>query len=371
MSEPILSFCIPVYNQTDLVEKLVCQILSYNGNDIEVVISDDCSTENIYEMLVKIGDSRVKYFRNEKNLGHDLNIVTSFRKARGEYGFLLRARDGVVVKNIERIIEVIRKEGPISYITGEAIDENNKFRIKYAESKLIIDREDCLRLHYSLYVHPSGSIYNIRMLDLDRIEYFIKKNIDTKYSFIVHNLFRVYLSRQGRFYVLDIPTWIYTDTSKAKDIAVNKGQNGASVYSSELIMRRYIAELRWIFDILEDGMEELQISIISVFRTYIYQITWGQKRRNSNRGIINHYQINPVNSSVKNDTDEMLKITSRIMTEYGIMEKIVSNIEKCLKRATFKNIILGGIKYAGACLLDFVHIKWIYDLWRKNREIKF
>ena len=138
METPILSFCIPVYNQVHMVEKVVKQILLYPEDDIEIVISDDCSTEDIQGMLEKIGDKRIKYFRNSDNLGHDLNIIRSFKRAKGTYGFLLRARDGVVPDSIKEIIRIIKREQPVSYLTGEAIDEEAKWKIRYSESKMII-----------------------------------------------------------------------------------------------------------------------------------------------------------------------------------------------------------------------------------------
>lgn len=48
-----ISFCIPVYNQTELVRQCIRSIIEYKGLDIEIVISDDCSTENIEELVVK------------------------------------------------------------------------------------------------------------------------------------------------------------------------------------------------------------------------------------------------------------------------------------------------------------------------------
>ena len=62
--ETVISFCITVYNQSELVKKCIDSIVSYKGNDIEIVVSDDNSSENIRELLYTYHDDRIKYYVN-------------------------------------------------------------------------------------------------------------------------------------------------------------------------------------------------------------------------------------------------------------------------------------------------------------------
>lgn len=327
--------------------------------------------EDIQGMLEKIGDKRIKYFRNSDNLGHDLNIIRSFKRAKGTYGFLLRARDGVVPDSIKEIIRIIKREQPVSYLTGEAIDEEAKWKIRYSESKMIIERNECLKAHYSLYVHPSGSIYNIKLLDLDNIEQFLKENIETKFSFIAHNLFRSALSIYGNFYILKMPTWIYTNTEKSKDIAVNRMSNGFSVYSSELIIRRYNAECKWIKQIMANEADLLCYALIHLFKEYLYQVTWGQRRRNRNPGIVAHYQIVPTKSNIRNDTKKIYALLCEHMKDVSLNREDFLTVKKETKRIIFNNSTYGRFRYLMACLLDAMHIKPIFDTWRRKHENKY
>lgn len=59
-----LSICIPTYNRAEVVYKTVRNILNYNGNNIEIVVSNNCSSDNTEELLLEIKDKRVKYFKN-------------------------------------------------------------------------------------------------------------------------------------------------------------------------------------------------------------------------------------------------------------------------------------------------------------------
>lgn len=122
---PILSICIPVYNQKSILRDCISEVLKYEGNDIEVVINDNSSEDNLEELVNEFSDSRLQYFRNNTNIGHDLNIIQSFKNSRAKYAFLLRTKDRLFSYAIPKIIERIIKNPNLSYITGNAIDENN------------------------------------------------------------------------------------------------------------------------------------------------------------------------------------------------------------------------------------------------------
>lgn len=368
MNRPIISFCIPVFNQVELVKKLVTQILTYKNNDIEIVISDDCSSENIEGMLNEFNDCRVKYYRNKDNLGHDLNIIQTFRRASSNYGFLLRTRDGVVVDNVEKIVEVLRLNPNISYLTGDALDEEGKYRIRYAKEQLIIDPLNCINAHFSLYIHPSGSIYNIGLLNLDAIEALINNTIHNKYGFIAHNLMRLSLALNGQFCILDYPTWVYTNTEKAKDVAVNKLTNGNSVYSSELILQRFITELEWVNYLMNNQKVLFVESLLKLFKLYLYLITWGQKRNNTNPGIKAHYQIVTRKSDIKKDTGALYGILESFLSKSSFSNEELKLLFKKIKKDMFKNNTYGRFRYCCACVLDFLNLMPFFDRLRRMHE---
>ena len=216
-----ISFCIPVYNQTELVRQCIRSIIEYKGLRIEIVISDDCSTENIEELVRQIDDPRVRYYKNADNLGHDRNIIASFSLCEGGICiFLLRSRDKIIASQIPCLIDAINRFPNASYITTSALDENKKHgKIVYNENKVFEKGIQALKANNNLYVHPSGSAYKREMMDLKSIDQFIKKEVRSKFGFIVHNLMRIELSQKGDFVILKDFVWIYTTTTRAKDNA--------------------------------------------------------------------------------------------------------------------------------------------------------
>ena len=78
---PRVSIQIPTYNQQDYLSKAIESCLAQDYPHLEIVISDDCSTDDTALIVKGFNDPRIRYFRNEVNLGR----VGNYRKALYEY----------------------------------------------------------------------------------------------------------------------------------------------------------------------------------------------------------------------------------------------------------------------------------------------
>jgi len=77
-----VSIAITAYNQAHYIGQAVESALAQDYPNLEVVVSDNHSTDPIQEVMARYtSDPRVKYFRNETNLG----MIGNFRKALYEY----------------------------------------------------------------------------------------------------------------------------------------------------------------------------------------------------------------------------------------------------------------------------------------------
>jgi glycosyltransferase involved in cell wall biosynthesis len=82
-----------------LLPKTLDSIQGQSFTDFEWIISDDCSTDNTQEICLEYArhDSRIKYFRNDHNLGMPGNLNVSLKKAQGNY--LANLHDGDVYRS--------------------------------------------------------------------------------------------------------------------------------------------------------------------------------------------------------------------------------------------------------------------------------
>ncbi len=113
VKKPFFSIAIPTYNRASDLQFAIYCILYQSFSDFEIVISDNCSTDNTKEILGKLKDKRINYYRNKKNVSFAQNVKEVVRHAKGEYVFLHGDDDVLIHKNsLEKIHEDIVKYNP-------------------------------------------------------------------------------------------------------------------------------------------------------------------------------------------------------------------------------------------------------------------
>ena len=81
-----LSVLIPVYNEKNTIQQCLDAVLNSRiGNlELEVIISDNNSTDGTKEILAKIDDKRVKILFRENNNGKGANIKNALKESKGD-----------------------------------------------------------------------------------------------------------------------------------------------------------------------------------------------------------------------------------------------------------------------------------------------
>ena len=93
-----ISICIPQYNRIQYLLKSLRQIELQEYTDIEIVISDDGSTDDTESEIKKLQLNYkypVIFSKNEKNLGYDRNYRRSMELATGDYCIVIGNDDTI------------------------------------------------------------------------------------------------------------------------------------------------------------------------------------------------------------------------------------------------------------------------------------
>jgi glycosyltransferase involved in cell wall biosynthesis len=87
---------LPTYNRANrfLVPALECA-LAQDWENLEIIVSDNCSTDNTSEVMSSYTDPRLRYVRQEENIGANNNFNFCVQEARGSY-FLLYPDDDAI-----------------------------------------------------------------------------------------------------------------------------------------------------------------------------------------------------------------------------------------------------------------------------------
>lgn len=106
-----VSIIVPIYNVEEYLEKCINSILKQTYKNIEVLLVDDCATDNsgkIAKEFEKI-DERCKYIKREKNGGLSAARNTGISNATGEYLAFIDSDDWVSEYFIEHMLSIAQK----------------------------------------------------------------------------------------------------------------------------------------------------------------------------------------------------------------------------------------------------------------------
>lgn len=155
LDKPFFSIVIPTYNRARDLELAINKILVQNYKNFEIVVSDNCSTDNTSNVVYKFGDRRIRYYRNKKNLGVYANIQKAIDRARGRYIFLHSDDDFIIYsgtfKKVKQLIDFnsggyIRlnylslskdKKNIFDFRASKEYDHNVKLKPNQAPKKII------------------------------------------------------------------------------------------------------------------------------------------------------------------------------------------------------------------------------------------
>lgn len=177
MNLPKVTIVIPTYNQAEYIKDAIKSALNQKYLNLEILISDDCSTDNTSEIVKEyLNDSRVKYFCNVNNLG----MVANYRKAFYEYAtgdWLLNldgddylTNDSFISFAMEQLDKIDSKD--ISLIAGGAIElyPNGLKKVYIPENKVtLLDGFVCFLRWNKRHIPHLGAIYNgkiVKKIDL-------------------------------------------------------------------------------------------------------------------------------------------------------------------------------------------------------------
>lgn len=124
------SITIPAYKQNYLYEAIE-SCLAQTYKDFELIIVDDASPEDLKSVVDRCQDSRIRYYRNEKNCGalhvvDNWNICLGYTK--GDYVICMGDDDRLLPNCLEEYSKLIDKYPDLDIYHGmtEIIDENSK-----------------------------------------------------------------------------------------------------------------------------------------------------------------------------------------------------------------------------------------------------
>jgi glycosyltransferase involved in cell wall biosynthesis len=135
----LVSIIMPSYNTAAYIKDSIQSVIDQSYTNWELIIVDDCSSDDTDEVLAEIHDKRIRIFKNEKNSGAALSRNKALREANGKWIAFLDSDDLWESDKLEKQISFMENNGYFfSYTNYEEIDmAGNKTGVKVTGPKII------------------------------------------------------------------------------------------------------------------------------------------------------------------------------------------------------------------------------------------
>jgi len=125
---PLVTIGIPTYNRAARnLRNVIERSLGQTYRNVEVIVSDNCSSDETPELVRLIDDPRLRYFRQESNIGPNNNFNYCLQQATGEYFLLFHDDDMIDEDFVETCVRALKPRETVgAIVTGvRIIDEHD------------------------------------------------------------------------------------------------------------------------------------------------------------------------------------------------------------------------------------------------------
>jgi glycosyltransferase involved in cell wall biosynthesis len=125
-SIPRVSVCIPTFNGAGYIRGVLDSVLQQKFQDFEVVIVDNCSTDETQALAMEFSlqSEKIRFFRNEQNIGLAGNLNKCLEHARGEYIKYLCVDDLLLPGCLEQMVAGLDAHPAVSLVCGGRLSIN-------------------------------------------------------------------------------------------------------------------------------------------------------------------------------------------------------------------------------------------------------
>lgn len=154
----LLSICIPTFNRYYKLRPMVEQLLTCKRKNFEIVIQDNCSTDETRNVVNDLNDSRIRLIENPVNIGGIINGYGALIDARGKYCMLCLDKDCVLGSKLEAFLDTLSDMTSVKYGICELNSTTERDNQVYSSQEQ--------RFDFFAYRgrHPSGMFWDTEFL---------------------------------------------------------------------------------------------------------------------------------------------------------------------------------------------------------------
>ena len=127
MKEELVSIIMPSYNTGKFIQETIDSVINQTYDNWELIIVDDCSSDNTDEIVKSIKDDRIFYLKNKKNSGAAVSRNKALKMAKGKWIAFLDSDDLWMPQKLEKQVRFMEENHYyFSYTDYEEINEDGQ-----------------------------------------------------------------------------------------------------------------------------------------------------------------------------------------------------------------------------------------------------
>jgi glycosyltransferase involved in cell wall biosynthesis len=117
-AEPLVTIAIPTFNRASWLKGCVESALSQTYENIEVLVSDNGSTDGTPDLLKRLSHPKLRVVRQQTNIGLIANWNACLAEAKGDYILILSDDDRIETEALQRCIQLTRIDPQLSIVVA-------------------------------------------------------------------------------------------------------------------------------------------------------------------------------------------------------------------------------------------------------------
>ena len=185
---PLVSICIPTYNQTKYLRKVLDSVFEQTFTDYEVIVSDDSTTADVKELIDEYiaKGKEIRYFHHSPALGSPENWNFAMSQAQGEYIKIMHHDDWFIKNEALEKLVMLAINNNSDFVFSASISKYENYNFErynyptpyelnklYADSTLLMNCNHISTPSSTLFKKDSSIIFNKKFLWLVDVEFYI------------------------------------------------------------------------------------------------------------------------------------------------------------------------------------------------------
>jgi len=181
---PLVSVIMPVFNSASYLRLAIDSILNQTYENIELLIIDDCSTDNSVEIVNSFKSPKIRFFKNEKNIGVSATRNKMIDLSNGKYIALMDSDDISPKYRIEKQVDFLEKNIQYGLIGGhyERFSDNGIFKKYKVHKHSLIQEENQVKLNFLGSIAAPTVMFRASVVKINNLYFDVNLKIAEDYD---------------------------------------------------------------------------------------------------------------------------------------------------------------------------------------------